>query len=99
MAMTCRARADVVTDSPARYAKQLVSHLGRREPFKTEHGTSTRAFGEGRGTIVIGAGVLTLIAEGPDEEALARVQGSLSRHLERFGRRNELQVTWVPDPR
>ena len=99
MEITFRARADVATDSPARYAKQLVSHLGRRAPWTTEGDTSSRAFGEGRGTIVVGEGVLTLLAEGPDEEALARVQGSLARHLERFGRRNELQVRWVPEPR
>jgi hypothetical protein len=35
-------------------------------------------------------------AEAADEEALARVQDVLSRHLVKFGRRNELQVSWLP---
>jgi hypothetical protein len=89
------ARADVVTDAPERYAKQLVSHLGHRVEFTTEGDRSTARFGEGSGTVVVGDGVLILLAEGPDEESLARVQDVLGRHLERFGQRIELTVTWV----
>lgn len=88
------ARADVATDAPARYAKQLVSHLGHRVEFATEGATSTARFGEGAGRVVVGDGVLTLLAEAPDAETLARVQDVLGRHLERFGQRNELVVTW-----
>jgi hypothetical protein len=91
------ARADVVTDAPERYAKQLVSHLGRRVEFTTAGDRSTARFGAGTGAVVVGEGVLTLLAEGPDEETLARVQDVLGRHLERFGQRNELIVTWVTD--
>jgi hypothetical protein len=89
------ARADVATDATERYAKQLVAHLGHRVEFTTEGDRSTARFGEGSGTVVVGDGVLTLLAEGPDEESLARVQDVLGRHLERFGQRNELTVTWV----
>ena len=39
------ARADVATDAPERYAKQLVAHLGRRVEFSTEGGRSTARFG------------------------------------------------------
>jgi hypothetical protein len=39
----------------------------------------------------------TLLAEAPDEESLARVQHVLGSHLERFGQRNELAVTWTED--
>jgi uncharacterized protein len=31
-------------------------------------------------------------------EALERVQDVLGRHLERFGQRNELVVTWAEEP-
>lgn len=88
------ARADVPTDAPERYAKQLVSHLGRRVEWTTEGDTSTAQFGDGTGRVVVGDGVLTLLAEAPDEEGLARVQDVLGRHLERFGQRNELVVSW-----
>jgi uncharacterized protein len=89
------ARADVPTDAPERYAKQLVSHLGRRVEWSTDGATSTARFGDGTGRVVVGDGVLTLHAEAPDAEGLARVQDVLGRHLERFGQRNELVVTWV----
>ena len=88
-------RADVPTGDPARYAKQLVAHLGRRVEFTTEGALSSARFGQGTGRVLVGEGVLTLLAEAPDAEALARVQDVLGRHLERFGQRNELVVTWV----
>ncbi len=91
------ARADVLTEAPARYAKQLVSHLGRRLTWTTEGGTSTAQIGEATGVVLVGDGVLTLLAEAPDEESLARVQHVLGSHLERFGQRNELTVSWTTE--
>jgi hypothetical protein len=88
-------RADVVTATPARYAKQLVSHLGRRVEWTTKGDTSTASWGTAVGQVVVGEGVLTLIASGPDAEEVAHVEDVLARHLERFGQRNELSVTWV----
>lgn len=90
-------RADVATDAPARYAKQLVAHLGRRIDFVTEGSTSTATIGTTTGQIVVGEGVLTLLAIGPDESSVAQVEHVLGSHLERFGQRNELVVTWVRD--
>jgi hypothetical protein len=92
---TITSRADVPTPTPARYAKQLVSHLGHKLVFSTEGATSTASIGEGTGTIVVGDGVLTLLASGADEASVARVEDVLGRHLQRFGQRNELTVTWV----
>jgi hypothetical protein len=86
------ARADVRTDVPERYAKQLVSHLGRRTEWTTKGPTSTADIASGRG---VGEGVLTLRATAPDAETLDRVQDVLGRHLERFGQRNELVVVWT----
>jgi uncharacterized protein len=91
------ARADVPTPTPDRYAKQLVSHLGRRLTWSTEGGTSTAELAGGTGTVVVGDGVLTLLAEAPDAAALGRVQHVLGSHLERFGQRNELTVRWTGD--
>jgi uncharacterized protein len=89
------ARADVATPTPDRYAKQLLSHLGRRLAWATEGARSTAGIGSGTGTVVVGDGVITLLAHAPDAEALAQVQHVLGSHLERFGRRNELTVTWT----
>jgi hypothetical protein len=87
-------RADVRTDVPERYAKQLVSHLGRRVEFTVEGGRSTARIAGGTGVVEVGDGVLTLRATAPDAETLDRVQDVLGRHLERFGQRNELVVEW-----
>lgn len=91
---TLNSYAEVQTDNPERYAKQLVAHLGHRVSFETAGDTSTATFGTGTGQVVVGDGVLILRASAPDEEALARVEDVLGRHLERFGQRNELQVVW-----
>ncbi|TKJ32848.1 DUF2218 domain-containing protein [Blastococcus sp. CCUG 61487] len=99
MTAPLRASADVRTDNPARYAKQLVSHLGRKLEFTTEGGTSTASFFDfGTGSIVLGDGVLTLVAESATPEGLARVQHVLGDHLERFGARDSLTVSWAPEP-
>ena len=87
-------RAQVHTGTPDRYGKQLVAHLGRKLEFRAEGATSTTTIGEATGQLVIGDGLLTLIATGTDEEAVARVEHVLGSHLERFGQRNEITVTW-----
>jgi uncharacterized protein len=87
-------RAEVVTASPERYAKQLVSHLGHRVPVEsTPHG-EVLSFEDGRGIVTVGDGVLVLRAEARGQQALGVVQDVLGRHLERFGRQHELAVTW-----
>jgi hypothetical protein len=91
------ARAAVLTSNPERYAKQLLSHLGRRTSWTTDGETSSAEIAGGTGRVVVGEGVLTLIAEAPDAETLTRVQHILGSHLQRFGQRNELTVTWISD--
>jgi hypothetical protein len=97
--MTLTARADVPTATPARYAKQLVAHLGRKVVFTDVDSPagpgSAVDIGDARGTVVPGDGVLVLLAEAPDEAGLAQVQDVLGRHLERFGQRQELVVEWI----
>lgn len=88
--------ARVVTDNPARYAKQLVAHLSRKVDFITDGPTSTARIGGGTGIVVVGEGKLTLIAQGPDEGVTALIEHVLGSHLERFGARNELTVDWQP---
>jgi hypothetical protein len=76
----------VVTDAPARYAKQLIAHLAATAPI----GTATAG-------IVVGDGLLTLTAAGDDDESVARVEQVLGSHLERFAQREGLSVQWVRD--
>ena len=92
-------RADVATGAPARYAKQLVSHLGRKLVFTGDGVTApaTAVIGAATAGIVVGEGVLTLEAAGDDEESVARVEHVLGSHLERFAQREALTVRWVRD--
>lgn len=92
---TITSRADVPTDAPARYAKQLISHVGRRIPFTEDaQGAWSVVIGDARGRIVVGDGVLTLDVQAPDEETLGRIEHAFGSHLERFGARVGLSVTW-----
>ncbi|MFD8578815.1 DUF2218 domain-containing protein [Streptomyces virginiae] len=90
------ATARVATDRPARYIKQLVSHMG--------HKATTALTPDGRGTITVAAGTCTLTptpdrlelsASAVDVESLARVQDVVTRHLGRFATQEELSVEWT----
>ena len=99
-----RSTAVVVTDAPARYAKQLLTHLGRKnrvEPVDGEPDSGRLVFVDGTGTVRPQDGRLVLDADAPDADGLAHVEDVLARHLERFGARRELAVSWQPrdDPR
>ena len=87
-------RAHVATAAPARYAKQLVSHLGRKVEFVADGDTHTAVIGDAVARIVVGDGVLTLEASATSEAELARIEHALGDHLERFGQRAELVVVW-----
>jgi hypothetical protein len=89
-------RADVATDAPDRYAKQLASHLGRRLTVQEEESSTVLVFEGGSCRLTPDGAVLRMGAEAQDAEVLARVQDVVGRHLERFGQRNELVVTWQP---
>ncbi len=87
-------RADVATDAPARYAKQLVSHLGRKVEFVTDGPTSTATVNDMTLAITVADAVLTMTVTGTDPAAVARGEHALGSHLERFGARRALSVTW-----
>ena len=91
--------ARVVTDQPGRYVKQLVSHLGHRLSTElADDGTGVVGFEAGRCTLTPEPGQLRLDASAPDAEALARIREVVGSHLERFGGREGLQVTWSDGP-
>ncbi|MBX6391138.1 MAG: DUF2218 domain-containing protein [Frankia sp.] len=93
-------RADVSTEAPARYAKQLASHLGRRAEVREEGDGAVRLlFGNGGSCLLTsGDGVLTLAADAATTTALGEVEEVVGRHLERFGQRAGLTVTWHRAP-
>ena len=86
--------AHVRTTSAERYAKQLASHLGRKVTVVDEAAGQRIVIGEGSCLLECGED-LVLRAQAPDGETLARVQHVIGSHLERFGARNELVVSWA----
>jgi len=87
-------RADVVTDAPERYARQLASHLGHRITVEPTPDGDVYTFDGGRGVVRAGDGVLVLTAEGRGAAALGVVQDVLGRHLLKFGTKAGLSLTW-----
>jgi hypothetical protein len=93
---TSHSAAEVSTERPGRYAKQLVAHLGRRNggEWSDEDELGWIAFADGRAAVSCGAATLHLRVEGP-VELLPRLEDVVGRHLVRFGARDELVVRWV----
>jgi len=89
--------ATVPTDRADRYAKQLVSHLGRKAGVSLVADGHRLTLSAGNCLVRARPGGIELVAEADSEQALRAVEDVVSRHLERFGQRNELQVTWVTD--
>jgi hypothetical protein len=94
--MTSEAHAAVATDRPARYGKQLVAHLGRRNggEWSADAESGWIDLGAGRATVAAGDGLLDLHLSAPADE-LARLQDVIGSHLVRFGERDELSVEWT----
>lgn len=89
--------AEVPTDAAARYAKQLLTHLGHKvtlEPLEGEPLGGRLVFAYASATVVPAPDRLVLSVTAPDAESLARAQDVLKRHLERFGVRRKLVVEW-----
>ena len=90
-------RAQVATDRPERYAKQLSEHLGRRSAPVIEPDGVRLTFARGTCLMTPVAAHLLLTATAADSESLAAVEDLVARHLVRIGRRDELTVEWARD--
>jgi hypothetical protein len=87
--------ASVATEKPTPYLKQLCKHFGHKVDV---------AFDDERGTIELPmgrceldatrAGVLRMRVQAADPESLTRTEQVIGSHLERFGRRDALSVSW-----
>ena len=88
------AMAAVATATPARYAKQLASHFGRRCEVVEEAAGVRIVFGDGDCLVQPREDVLDLRVSAPSQPEVERLSQVVGSHLERFGQRNELQVSW-----
>jgi hypothetical protein len=93
----------------SRHASQMRRHLGHGPrshdrgdaPPEVRHAEWSDTYGLvrlswGQWTMQASPGMLTLRAEAADEDNLRRIQDLLTGRLEKFGRREQLKVTWRP---
>ena len=93
--MTVTSTARVATNRGDRYRKQLASHFGNRiEVTQSPAGTVlTWGFG-GATTLIVEPDALVMVAAADDAPTLDQVKDVTGRHLERFGEKDGLSVTW-----
>ena len=93
--MTLTSTARVATERGERYRKQLASHFGNSIEVAESPASTVLTWGFG-GTTTLTAepGALVMVAAAEDEQTLDRVKDVTGRHLERFGEKDGLVVTW-----
>jgi hypothetical protein len=83
------------TDRPERYTKQLAGHWAPKTRQTESEGTTVLTF-EGGSVVALRPedGGLRVEVAVPEGEDLDRFADVVAEHLQRFGQREELQVTW-----
>ena len=89
-------RAEVATDKPAAYMRQLCKHFGHKVDAWFGEDSGYIQFDFGRCELHARDGQLELVVSASDENAHERMERVIGSHLERFGRRDELRVDWQP---
>jgi hypothetical protein len=74
--------------------RQLCKHFGHRVPTAYDDNTGRITFEFGSCELVAGSDQLTLVASAAQPGELDRLKEVVGSHLERFGRRDELEVSW-----
>lgn len=91
---TLRETAIVTMDRPARYGKQLASHLGHKANVDVVENGWVAHLAGGLGYIIPQDTTLDLVAEGSDTASLERIKDVLERHLRKFAG-EDLTVAWI----
>ena len=95
MAHLLRAKAVISIDRPERYAKQLISHLGTKVAVESlADGKSQLTFGENLGFVSVAPGQIILEVSSDTEEGLDGAKDVLIRHLFKFAKREDKNVSW-----
>jgi uncharacterized protein len=86
--------ADVTTDKPVAYMRQLCKHFGHNTDASFGEDSGYIQFDFGRCELRAVDGTLRLDVSAADEEQHERMERVVGSHLERFGRRDSLTVSW-----
>jgi hypothetical protein len=94
MTSTLTAQADVATGKPVPYMRQLCKHFGHKVDAAFDEDSGYIQFEFGRCELRAGDGTLHLAVSADTDENRERLRNVIGSHLERFGQRDELSVTW-----
>jgi hypothetical protein len=86
--------AIVTTDKPVAYMRQLCKHFGHRVPTSYDDSTGRIEFELGDCNLSAGTDELTLEVSAAESDQVQRLKDVVGSHLERFGRRDQLTVSW-----
>jgi DNA-binding PadR family transcriptional regulator len=89
------ARASVATAKPERYVKQLAAHFGRRSEVRAEPSGTRVILTDGECLLRTGDDSIELVVSADDPDRLESVKQVVGSHLERFGQRDGLTVSWT----
>jgi catechol 2,3-dioxygenase len=89
-------RAEVATSKPSPYLLQLAKHFGHKLEVRFDERHAVIPLSAGHAELTAGDDALTITAHAQTPSGLARVEQVIGSHLERFGRRDGLQVVWRP---
>jgi catechol 2,3-dioxygenase len=87
-------RAVVATTKPSPYLLQLAKHFRHKLDVRFDEHSAVIPFAFGTAEVAAEADALIIAAHAHTPADLARVQQVVGSHLERFGRRDELAVSW-----
>ena len=89
-----RSCADVATDKPVAYMRQLCKHFGHKVDASFGDDSGHIQFEFGRCELHANDRTLALEVSAADAENVERMERVIGSHLERFGRRDSLAVAW-----
>ena len=94
MTTTLSSQATVATEKPVPYMRQLCKHFGHKVDAAFDDDSGYIHFEAGRCDLRAGDGELYLTVTAESEENRERLRNVVGSHLERFGKRDELSVSW-----
>lgn len=95
-----QSRASFETEHGSRYLQQLCKHWSHKFPVEFTPEKGEINLGEGRVCqLEANPAKLTMIAQAPDNDTLARLEGVIVKHVARFAFREEMgDVSWALFP-
>ncbi len=91
-------RAEVATEHSYLYLKQLCKHFRHKHPSITlTNSVAVMPFPFGTCRLHAEDASLTLVGEADDLDKLDYLEKTIAGHLERFGHRHGVTVTWTRD--